>query len=272
MTTFAKLWDLHWQWRKGFFLKNILSGATMDVYQGIPHDYYSIFAVPKVADPGALDFREVTATTPSDLRYAIHLNESHKANGYYEFLTKRGYYYQSAGTWLVYTGPLRPSLEHRYPHVVPITAEHFSDYTGVLDAVDAEDPHHPRASVPYYTAQRHILEAQENTHIRIEFFGIYEAQQAVSVGALIYSQRDNFAWLPRGAIRKHQRDAGEYSFRYPLLQQRLDRALALGITTIYAITDFGSFEWSDLLQMGFDQVQEVRIFLNFIPHRLERGT
>lgn len=262
MSTFTELWDLHWRWRHGIFLRDIISGRTVDVYRGVPHDYYSRFAVPRVREPSALDFREIATDLPRDVFAAIHLLERHKSHGYYEYLARRHYRYHSTGSWLLYDGPFTPSTTPPHPQIVSLTRETFADYELLCAALDAEDTAHPYASVPYYTAERRLIDGSHPA-IRMELFGMYDERTLVSAGGLIYSHPDNFAWIPTAGTRKPYRDAGEYQYRCPLLRYRLKRALDLGITRIYALSEFGSFLWSDLLAAGFKQVQEVRIFLNF---------
>ena len=257
---FETIFDLHWRWRKGIFLKEIISEKTVDIYKGIPKDFTNNFAIP-TRDDGYINFHEVAKHLDPKTRWPITLLEKHQNTNFFRVLSEFDYEAYQSLTWLVYD--LKETFHQRRelnlsPNIL------FKKVDPIIDsdfrALFTENP--TESDMDYLNIfdqlNKGTLKNSEFPDLKNDSYVEYIDNIPAAVGCHLYSLKENFSCLNCIAFTERWKRVS-----YPtlaMISYLVDQAKKLNITRVYTLAMYGYPKWKEFMAYEFSQIQREEMF------------
>ena len=253
--SFEDLWEAYSEWGQGILIKEIKPLKTVDIYFGNTPDAWFNFALPKVKKPADLDLAEIKRVlSPISPPTTIYLWGKHIKAGFPKFLTKNGYEFMGADTWVV----LKPKGLRKLKAEIPV--EHiglskFPDYDKVTVEVFKEEDYDNR---PYVEMCRKSLTGEMKSKapgFSSEFFMIYgDSKPAAGAGLFLTKE---IGYFHNDATFKQYRKKGYHT---ALIKRRTRFCLDKGIEILYSIVEHKSQSFRNYNKCGFEAWQICNLF------------
>lgn len=243
---FEKLWNDYTTLALGTYLKEVKTTPFAKVYlSDIPGGYHN-FAAPTVSNPQDFNLEivaNILKENGQDL--SIYLSEVHQKAGFVEYLIRKGCKYHGFDSWVVLDNKLYNKTVAVDYTVEEVTKDNFSDFADVEAACFPDFPGNP----DYLKISKETI-GYGNGDIQSKFYVIYENSKPVACGAILFSKKQNIAYLHGAGTLEEYRGKG---YQTTLIKHRVNVALKNDITRIYSSVEPGSKSWSNCIKTGFNQ-------------------
>lgn len=249
-TKFEELWRSHTRWTDGVLVQKIHEKPYGNLYlSDIGGPYYSFSRLTeKPTDHILKEIEDIFSKSNEDA--SIFLSRQEQSEHITEYLVRQSYRFRGTDTWMVLNKSDYENSEVT-SDIVEVNSETFDDFEVVLAEIFKEFSGNKKyLQMCRGTLNGNVKSAVED--FEAKFFVIYDGDTPVAGAGMIYSVKEDIAYLHNSGTLEKYRGKG---YQTAFIRHRVNLAHELGINRMYSIVEQGTVSWANMIRNGFSEAE-----------------